>query len=216
MRNLILTSIFVISTSISFAQNTAQDFLSGDEIVWYGLDFSKAKFIGAFDQGAGAAPITGYELKTKYIPAWNALIVNESAKYDLKRTFKKTSVFNDLSIVEKINSTIEADNIMSYNDYKFDDVDKTINSIVNGYAVGEKKQGIGVVFIVESFNKGQQQGTIYVTIFDIKTKKVLIKEKIIGKAGGIGMRNYWAKSILSVMIQVEKTFYKQWKKNSGN
>jgi len=104
---------------------------------------------------------------------------------------------------------------MSFNDYKFDDADKTINSIINGYAVGEKKQGIGVVFIVESFNKGQQQGTVYVTIFDIKTKKVLIKEKIIGKAGGIGIRNYWAKSIFNVMVQVEKTFYKQWKKNNG-
>ena len=215
MRNLILTSIFVISTSISFAQHTAQDFLSGDEIVWYGLDFSKAKFIGAFDQGAGAAPVTGYELKTKYMLAWNMLIVNESAKYDLKRTLKKTSVFNDLSIVEKTNSKIDDDKIMSFNDYKFDDADKTINSIINGYAVGEKKQGIGVVFIVESFNKGQQQGTVYVTIFDIKTKKVLIKEKIIGKAGGIGIRNYWAKSIFNVMVQVEKTFYKQWKKNNG-
>lgn len=216
MKKFILSLTLIYSSSFFIAQNTASDFLQGDEIVWYGLDFSQAKFIGAFDQGAGAAPVTGEELKSKYIPAWNLLILNESAKYDLKRTFKKTSVFNDLSIVDKINSKIDADKIMSFNEYKFKDADETINNIVKGYSLGEKKEGIGVVFIVESFNKGQQQGTVYVTIFDIKTKKVLIKEKIIGKSGGIGMRNYWAKSIFNAMIQVEKVHYKKWKKNNGN
>ena len=74
-----------------------------------------------------------------------------------------------------------------------------------------KKSGIGVAFIIENFNKGTQEATVYVTFFDIATKKVLVCEKMTGKAMGVGMRNYWAGAIKSILKQIDATEYKNWK-----
>ncbi len=108
---------------------------------------------------------------------------------------------------------MDVDKIMSYNSYKFDDADKTVNDIIANYTGGEKKEGIGVTFIVEYFDKMKQQASYYVTVFDIKTKKVLIKQQVYAKAGGFGLRNYWAKTIFNTLRMIDKTYYKQWKKS---
>lgn len=209
---LFLFSIFGIS---AIAQNTAKDVFTKDQIVWYGLDFSKAKMIGAFDQGAGAAPASGSEIKAKYIPTWNTLILNEAPKYDLKRTFRKTEVYKDLSVVEKSNSKIDPDDFLTFNDYKFNNSNSIIETIINNYVNGDKTEGIGVVFIVEYFNKNETKASYYVTFFDIATKKVLFTEHMTGKAGGIGLRNYWARTIKDVLDQIDEGTYKSWKNSYG-
>ena len=216
MKKILLPLIFFSAGFAVIAQNTAKDVFSKDEIVWFGLDFSKAKMIGQFDQGGGAMPATGSEIKAKYVPGWNGVILNEPEKYDLKKTFRKTSVFKDLSVVEKSNAKIDPDNILTYNDYKFDNAETTIEGIISGYSNGEKSEGIGVVFIVEYFNKEQQTASIYVTFFDIATKKVLFREHMYGKAGGIGLRNFWAKTIFNILKQIDESTYKMWKKNYGS
>jgi trans-2-enoyl-CoA reductase len=83
--------------------------------------------------------------------------------------------------------------------------------MVNNYKGDVKKEGIGLSFIVENFNKGSQMATVYVTFFDIASKKVLISEKLSGKAMGIGMRNYWAGAIKAMLKQIDLTEYKNWK-----
>jgi len=208
----ILLSIALIAGSLTgFAQNTAKDVFSKDDIVWYGLDFSKSKMIGQFDQGAGAAPASGSDLRSKYFPGWNMLILNEPEKYNIKATFRKTNVFNDLSVVEKNNAKVDPDNLMSYNDYKFDKPADVVSNVISGYSGGDKKDGIGLVFVVEYFNKTEQKASVYVTFFDIATKKVLFTEHVSGKAGGIGMRNYWAGAIRNIFKEIDGGEYKTWK-----
>ncbi len=207
----ILFSLAFFSAGLSLgAQNTAKDVFTKDDIVWFGLDFSKSKMIGQFDQGAGAVPASGSDIKAKYVPGWNGVVLNEPEKYDLKKTFRKTSIFNDLSVVEKSNSKIDPDNLLTYNDYKFSNPDSTIDGIVSSYSKGEKTNGIGLVFIVEYFNKVKQEASVYVTFFDIATKKVLFKEHLFGKPGGIGIRNYWARTIYNMLNQIDHSIYKTW------
>ena len=215
MKKTALLLLTVCASSFSFAQNTAKDVFIKDEIVWFGLDFSKARLIGQFDQGAGAAPATGGDIKNKYVSGWNGVVVNETEKYDLKKTFRKTNVFKDLSVVDKSNAKIDPDNIITYNDYKFTNADAVIEEIIKGYEKGEKAEGIGVVFIVEYFSKGEKDASVYVTFFDIASKKVLFREHMIGKAGGFGLRNYWAKCFLEILKQIDSSTYKAWKKNYG-
>jgi hypothetical protein len=198
------------------AQNSSKDVFQKDEIVWYGLDFSKAKLIGQFDQGGGAMPASGSELKAKYIPGWNDVILTEPDKYDLKRIFRKTSVYKDLAVTEKVNSKIDPDAILTYNDYRFKNADDTIVSALGHYPEGDKKEGIGVVFIVEYFDKQAQKASYYVTFFDIASKKVLFREHMFGRAGGVGLRNYWVKTVHDVLTQIDRDFYKMWKKNYGS
>ena len=212
MKKYLFSIAFTTAGFFAVAQNTAKDVFTKDQIVWYGLDFSKAKMIGAFDQGAGAAPASGSEIKTKYVPAWNSLILNESAKYDIKKTFRKTEVYNDLSMVEKNNSKIDVDEFLTSNDYKFDNPNSVVEGIVNSYDKGDKTEGIGLVFIVESFNKKATKASIYVTFFDIATKKVLFTEHMTGEPGGFGLRNYWARTIKEILDQIDRGTYKSWKK----
>ncbi len=74
MKHLIILTAFIYIGLTSFAQKTAKDFLNGDEMVWYGLDFSHAKFVGSFDQGYGAAPASGSDIKAKYMSSWNMVV----------------------------------------------------------------------------------------------------------------------------------------------
>jgi hypothetical protein len=81
-----------------------------------------------------------------------------------------------------------------------------IQGIVNTYNLREGASGIGLVFIVESLSKPNVKGAYWVTFFDAKTKKVISTERYLGKAGGFGLRNYWAKSYYNVMMEAGKEF----------
>ncbi len=85
-----------------------------------------------------------------------------------------------------------------------------VKKIISEYDI-TGKEGIGLVFIMESFNKNKELGYIWVTFFDLETKEVLLSNKMSGKPGGFGIRNYWAKSYYNVMKSIEKKKWKAWK-----
>ena len=64
------------------------------------------------------------------------------------------------------------------------------------YSLGE---GIGLVFVAEQMNKINLIGSYYVSFFDLKNKGVLTTCCKIGKAGGFGMRNFWAATVYNMM-----------------
>ncbi len=208
MKKIILSLLVLTSGTFAKAQD-AKSALSATEIVWFGLDFTKAKFVGGFDQAAGVAPATGSDMKTKWIPGWNTLIANEPQHFDFRKSFRKDNVIYDMKSVNELNSKIDVDACMVYNEGKIERTE--IDGMVKKYKADVKKDGIGLSFIIENFNKGTQMADFYVTFFDIATKKVLICEKISAKAMGIGIRNYWAGAIKAALKQIDATEYKNWK-----
>lgn len=196
-------SILLVMALVSIFSLQAQDaavIKSAEEIVWFGIDFTKATFVGQFDQGMGMAPATGLDIKNKWIPQWNSLIVNEPQNFDFKKSLKKKSVYNDITTMNELNRNINTEKCMDYNPGK---IERTaIDEMVKKYTSATKKEGVGLAFIVENFDKGAQTAGVYVTYFDIKTKKVIKCDKYEGKAVGIGMRNYWAGSIKSIIKQL--------------
>jgi hypothetical protein len=207
MKKIILSLLVLASGTFAKAQD-AKSALSATEIVWFGLDFTKAKFVGGFDQVGGAGVATGSDMKTKWIPGWNALILNEPQHFDFKKSFRKDNVVYDLKSMNELNSKIDVDACMAYNEGKIEMSE--IDGMVKKYKADVKKEGIGVSFIIENFNKGTQMADVYVTFFDIASKKVLICEKVSGKAMGIGMRNYWAGAIKAILKQIDATEYKHY------
>ncbi len=210
MRKLLLSLLLLGGISIK-AQDAAKAF-SATEVVWFGLDFTKAKFIGAFDQGMGIAGTSGTDMRNKWVPRWNDLIIKEQDKYSIKDAFRKESCYYDIESVNGLNSKIDVDNMMSPNPSKIDksqipDMVKNYNSV--------KKEGFGVAFVIETFNKNDKVADMYVVCFDIATKKVLICEKMSGTPAGGGMRNYWAGAIKDVLNQIDGGAYKRWKKELG-
>ena len=207
----IILSLLMVSTLGVFAQFTAKDVFSSKTIVWYGLNFSEAKMVGQFDQAMGAGPASGSDIKNKWIPQWNSLIMTEQKNFKIKEAFQKDEVFYDITPTEKQNQNINSDDLMSFNSYTFKDAQKTAKEIVSKLKGGEKTEGIGVTFIVESFNKSMDEAVVYVTVFDIKTKNILILERLVGKPMGIGLRNFWAGAMKHVIKQITTDYYNLWK-----
>jgi hypothetical protein len=63
----------------------------------------------------------------------------------------------------------------------------------------ENNGAAGLVFIAETLSKTNQSGTFHVVFFDEATKQIIYSRKVTGKAGGFGVRNYWAASIYSIL-----------------
>ena|ERR1700752_290386 len=198
MKKLILLSLLISSSVIAQINKSA---IFGNDLVWYGIDYSKAKFIEDIQPG---------QLKSTMF-AWNVVVVNEANKYDVAKFFRKQNVFNDLAPVMKHNKDIDETQMISMNQYKFDNADETVASVISSYTGGEKTEGLGLVFIAESYNKPKAQATYYLTFFDIKTKQIIYTEKFTEIPAGFGLRNYWASTIFKVMKDVEQYKYASWK-----
>ncbi len=192
-------------------QYTAKDYFEVKTMVWYGIDYSKARFIGSFNQFKDAGSISGKDMVDKYFPGWNDVVIKEGEKYNLAKFFNKSSVTNDLTSVTKINAATNPDGIMQNGDYTLDA--SQIPAMVAKYD-GQLSEGLGAVFITESYNHDKEQGSYYVVIFDIASKKVLITEKYTEKSGGFGIRNYWISTAHKAFEEIADD-YGKWKKKYG-
>jgi hypothetical protein len=211
MKTLFTLSLLVASLC-SFAQHTAKDFFADNKIVWYGIDYSKARFVGSFAQFKDAGDLDGKALVDKYFPGWNNVVIHEPKKYDVALSFHKQTAINDLAAVTKINAETNPAGIMQENPYTLDAGE--VPGMVAKYSGGSEKDGIAAVFIAESYDHSRESGSYYVVVFDIATKKVLIQEKYSVKPGGFGVRNYWAKTVFETLKEVADG-YGKWKKNYG-
>jgi hypothetical protein len=205
----ILSLAIIVAAGFNMKAQSAKEVFSATEVVWYGLDFTKAKFVGQFDQGFGALPATGMDMKNKWIPQWNSLIAKEPQNFKIKDAIRKDNIYYDLAPLNELNSKIDVDKAMSFNAGKIEASE--IDGMVKNYGTGDKKSGIGLAFIVENFDKNMETASVYVTFFDIASKKVLMTEKMSGKAMGVGMRNYWAGAIKAILKQIDANEYKNWK-----
>lgn len=191
MKKHLLLAIFYITFSSQInAQYNTSDIFEVNEITWYGLDFSNVRLIGAI----------GFKnpekIKSYYFDAWNSLIINESKKYKLDKFFHKESVEHYLNIVTDRNELPNLDELVIETEYSFGA--EKVKQIISEYDSGDQ-EGIGLVFILESLDKYKEKAFIWVTYFDIQTKRVILTERLEGKAGGYGFRNYWAGAYYKVM-----------------
>jgi len=175
---------------------------SAPNFTWYGIDFSHAQMVGTSVDFADPAKIV-----STIMPNWNKLFIDEPKKYDLEGTFKKKMV-NDLAKVTERNAAVDYLKLVTEkpNTVSAEDV----ASIVKNYAGSE---GIGLLYVVENFDKGAELVRFWVVIFDVKTQEVMLAQKMEGKVtGGIGLRNYYASGFYSAFKEM-KTLYPKWLKS---
>lgn len=214
MKKIIIYSVLSLFGVALYTQLKPKDVFSQDEVVWYGLDFSKTKFIGSFENVKKIRPINDFVLRDIYIPAWNHLIVNEPTNFDIKRTFYKKSVYYDLRSVESINSTIDTNDLITLNSNVISS--NELPGMISLYTKGNKKEGLGLSFIIESFDKPNAQASLWVVFFDIESKKILLSKHCVGKPAGFGIRNYWAGAIRHIMNEIRYCKYRKWNKETTN
>src|SRR5689334_5179890 len=185
------TSVIALLLSLTvtvFAQSE-KDVFTASEITWFGLDFTKAQFVGSFNQFADAGETGGQAIRDKFIPGWNDIVINERTKYNLKEAYKKSNVIYEPNLVAKRNAAINPDKMLTLNEEEGKVTKEEISKIISQYK--SDKKGIGLVYVIETYSKADEKGEIWVTFFDIATRKVLITEKFTEKPGGFGLKNFW-------------------------
>lgn len=175
------------------------------KIVFLGLDFTQARFIGkdAFQDT--------YKLKTYYLANWNMLMEEEYEKFNMPLiSLNAKKYLTETSDLILLNDGIESieDKIIngSYN-IDEDDVKKSVKK----YDLTQN-DGIGVSFVVESFNKPLEKAVVWVTFINLSNGSLLYTERMEGKADGFGTRNYWAGSIANIITQIKESRYRVWKR----
>ncbi|MEI7596274.1 MAG: hypothetical protein WCK02_11040 [Bacteroidota bacterium] len=200
MKKALITIICFLSLS-SYSQKY-QRIKDAKEITYFGLDFTKTKFRGLENYFQDLDKI-----KNTFFSEWNILIMQEKEKYNLEKAFNKEKVSLNVSKAIERNKERSMANIITIDEYSIpaDDIKK----IVKNYSI--EGGDIGLVFVVESLDKIDQEVSIWITFFDIKTKEVLLSKLVTGKAGGIAFKNYWAGGIYQIIKQCPKQ-YKSWLK----
>lgn len=198
----VLLTVFSIG-AVNAQTPTPKDIFTTDlPITYLGIDFSNSKLIGD-------TVISLTDLPNKF-EAINNVPVNEAKKYDIGAALKKTHITNDLSVVKEQNDKTDPSKFLSSKDadfMRFKEAD--ISKIVSGYNF-KGKTGVGLVFIAEGLSKRQERASIYVTFVDMKTNKVIYTERMEGKAGGFGYRNYWVKPVWSIIDEIKKHKDEEW------
>lgn len=205
--------LLVMSGQSALAQDI-KDFFNNSQasIVYMGVDYTRAKLIN--DPGANTS-----DIKNRLYHSINEVIVDEMDRnYNVGKAFDKSMVSVDISAVEAQNDKISADNIASSDAADYQRLNEgDIQAVVKKYGA-VKGTGIGLVFIMEGMKKEDKKsyGSVWVTLIDVKTKKVLMAERMEQEAAGFGFRNFWASIIKRTLVDIDKKKYKEWKKKYGN
>lgn len=205
-----LMLILLLAGGFTRAQTAKDVFTSSETPIYYlGIDFTKARLI----DDAGANEI---DIRDRLYTEINEVVVNEPKKYDLKGAFHKSAVDHDLSLVNARNEKANAAEIKSTNTgdfHRFKESD--IVSLVKSYDFRDKK-GVGLIFFVEAMSKSEKAAAIWVTLVDMKSKKMLMTERVESKVSmAFGFRNYWASPFKNLLDTIEKKKYNEWRSKYG-
>ncbi|GAO42091.1 hypothetical protein [Flavihumibacter petaseus] len=173
-------------------------------LTYLGIDFTAVKVINDLST-------TAEDIKARHFAGINQLFLSEPKKFDWGKALGMSNVTTDLALVTARNEQIEPKSIMSTNiadESHLKEAD--IAKMVSQYDF-KGKTGTGLIVFWESMSKTSESGSMYVTFVDMGTKKVLLTERMAGKAGGFGFRNYYANSIYKVLQDVKKNKIAGWR-----
>jgi hypothetical protein len=213
MKNIFFILLFLPQAFLSKAQD-ARDLFSPDvPVTWLGIDYSHCKLIGNFAEFADAGRKSTWQIRDSYFPKWNAIIMNEPDKYDVRGMLRRGDMGFDLEMISAINAQTPLAEMEVLSPVIYSEED--IRSFVNQYTFKDKN-GIGIVFIAESMNKILPEAWYHFVAIDKGTGKVIMHERMRGQPSGVGLRNYWANSIHYVIRNIQEYYYWEWKKRSSS
>ncbi len=198
---------------LSKAQDAQDLFRPEVPVTWLGIDYSHCKLIGNFAEFADAGRKSTWQIRDSYFPKWNAIILDEPEKYDIRGMLRRGDIGFDLSMITSINSQTVLAEMEVFNPVIYTEED--LQSFVNQYNFKDQ-QGIGIVFIAESLNKTLPEAWYHFVAIDMATGKIILHERLRGQPKGVGLRNYWANSIHYVIRNIEDYYYWEWKKRSAS
>jgi hypothetical protein len=208
---LLAVALFMFPSFMNGQAITASAFFSNESTptTYLGIDFTLAKLVN--DDASNAKTIQSTQFN-----GINDLIVKESKKYDVQEAYHRSNWTPDLKEVENRNDKTNPDQLKSSNEADLTRLKpEDIDNLVGNFNYGTLK-GYGVLLIMEGMSKTGKLCTIWFTLIDMDSKKVLTTARVEGKLGsGFGFRNYWASAIKNAISHVKSKDYDQWKTGAG-
>lgn len=176
--------MFLVSLNALSAQTDESTYI-------YGVDFTHAKVYAANES---------VEQFAKAFEGINMLIVTEPEKYDFSHIMGR-KVNAVIDPIYRLVSTCDYTNLKTLNStYE----EPEYAEIVKNYSLPQT-EGVGVILVAKVLNKPMNTASYELITFDIATREILYNKAVSGKAGGFGLRNYWARSVYDI-IRTEKIY----------
>jgi hypothetical protein len=208
MNRLALTSILLVAIiDCSYGQKiytTEQDIYNIKELTFYGYDFS--------DWRLAEEKRVGEDMRM-YITAWIDMMKERMISEKLSNWYMKAKATPNFTPTTELAKKINPENlVVTKKHYIHTD---SVQSFINKYVLTET-EGIGLVMIVECFDKNTNRTSGYFTFFDIATKKVLLTEYMDQKeADGYGVKNFWGISLNGITSNHAGNYRKKMNALSG-
>lgn len=174
-----------LTTSLSMFGQKGQSY---GEVTFYGIDFSLCKIYGAGESN---------EQFRYAFENINELLLSEPKKYDVGKLLHIQVKDVNISYVIKLIDKMDIQNLKIFNDeYKLSE--QNMQNEIHALPVANEP-GTGLVIIAELLNKNSKQGIYHLVFFDNQSKEIFEIRTGRGKAGGIGLRNFWANSVYNML-----------------
>lgn len=197
-------SLLIISSTI--AQDKSDVFRKEQPVTWLGLDLSNTKLIGDRERFGSESDVR------HLIDAWNELILKEPDKFDIAKAIGRIKVENGTQVTMEHNAEIDVMTMFSNDEKDYLHIKQSdVDEIIAGYDF-KGLTGIGLMFVVESFNKINEEGSVWVTFINLDTKEVLFAEREVAEPGGSGLRNFWGNAIHEIIVKIQKKEFEMWRK----
>lgn len=201
---------FVLFALHAKAQTKADVFHADKSIVFLGVDYSHAQFVGPVSGWGEITTKTPREIRDTYFLLWNNTIQNEPQNFKFAEALNRKEVSIATKSVQKTNEAAKTDRLFADAASDVEEIsEKDIPAMVKKYNLPESGD-IGMVLICEQMDKNLKSATYWISFLDLHSGKVLFSKKESGSASGFGFKNYWLGSIKSILKSMKKDF-KTWK-----
>lgn len=151
----------------------------------YGVDYSHTKVYGAGESVNAFA---------EAFSSINELLLTQASKYDFSKMLGRSyECHNDVMIAHN-NGCDFSDLYVRSNEVP----ELVVSEIVKNYTLPHT-EGVGLVLIGRLLDKSQGEGHYYIVLFDVASRQLIYQGTAVVKAGGFGLRNYWANTIYQIV-----------------
>ncbi len=205
--SLLISALFISVNVVSQdQQQVGLSNLREKKVCFLGLDFSMGRLLSveAFRDTT--------KLINEFVPEWNRFFYSDQDKFDVCGAFRLKSLDMCTENCSSRNRAISAEDFIQDDSHSLTEDD--IRSAVVGFNYTNVLADVGILFVVEYFDKREDEAAIWVTLIDLTKMEVFLAKRVTGKPGGMGMKSYWANAVYEVILRIQKKDYKRWLKET--
>jgi hypothetical protein len=206
VRLVVILFLSILTSLKGFSQTVL--FCDKNQLIWCGVDFSLARFMGTFSVAGNKGKLLPQELKG-YFEIWNNRILNEAEKINY-RSLGFAHTAQNTQITKKKNDAVDSSRMIIFEYYTLKE--QQLDSLIKTYDIPSGQTGLGLTFIVEYLDKVHTQASLYAVFFNLETKQMVFKQKVQTEPVGIGQSNYWFNAFLKTFTWIVEKGNKEWEK----